>query len=188
MNENIKKQKDKLMVWLLKYYPVRIRNVGEQQKADRQTIWDFKDGFKDGRAYEQVAQMTARHLQELFGSRITSIVFSCVPASTAEKNELRYKRFSERVCELTHAINGYPHMQVSAGRLAVHEHRRDETEARTTQMADYDTDFFKGKDVLLFDDIITKGISYATTADNLEACGANVLGGLFLAKTFYKVR
>ena len=119
MNENIKKQKDKLMVWLLKYYPVRIRNVGEQQKADRQTIWDFKDG----RAYEQVAQMTARHLQELFGSRITSIVFSCVPASTAENNELRYKRFSERVCELTHAINGYPHMQVSAGRLAVHEHR-----------------------------------------------------------------
>ena len=173
MNENIKKQKDKLMVWLLKYYPVRIRNVGEQQKADRQTIWDFKDG----RAYEQVAQMTARHLQELFGSRITSIVFSCVPASTAENNELRYKRFSERVCELTHAINGYPHMQVSAGRLAVHEHRRGET-----------TDFFKGKDVLLFDDIITKGISYATTADNLEACGANVLGGLFLAKTFYKVR
>ena len=159
------------MVWLMKYYPVRIKNVGEQQKADRQTIWDFKDG----RAYEQVAQMTARHLQELFGSRITSIVFSCVPASTAEKNELRYKRFSERVCELTHAINGYPHMQVSAGRLAVHEHRRD-------------TDFFKGKDVLLFDDIITKGISYATTADNLEACGANVLGGLFLAKTFYKVR
>ena len=177
-------QTNKIMVWLMKYYPVRIKNVGEQQKADRQTIWDFKDG----RAYEQVAQMTAKHLQELFGSRLTGIVFSCVPASTAEKNELRYKRFSERVCELTHAINGYPHMQVSAGRLAVHEHRKDEAEARTAQMADYDTDFFKGKDVLLFDDIITTGISYATTAENLEACGANVLGGLFLAKTFYKVR
>jgi len=184
MDKNLSKQAGKIMVWLMKYYPVRIKNVGEQQKADRQTIWDFKDG----RAYEQVAQMTAKHLQELFGSRITSIVFSCVPASTAEKNELRYKHFSERVCELTHAINGYPHMQVSAGRLAVHEHRKNETEARTAQMADYDTDFFKGKDVLLFDDIITKGISYTTTAENLEACGANVLGGLFLAKTFYKVR
>ena len=172
------------MVWLMKYYPIRIKNVGEQQKVDRQTIWDFKDG----RAYEQVALMTAKHLQELFGSRLTSIVFACVPASTAEKNELRYRRFSERVCELTHAINGYPHMQVSVRRMAVHEHRKDETEARTAQMADYDTDFFKGKDVLLFDDIITKGISYATTADNLAACGANVLGGLFLAKTFYKVR
>ncbi len=184
MDKNNKGQTDKLMVWLMKYYPVRIKNVGEQQKADRQAIWNFKDG----RAYEEVAQMTAKHLQELFGSRITSIVFSCVPASTQEKNELRYKRFSERVCELTHAINGYPYMQVSAERLAVHEHRKDETEARTAQMADYDTDFFNGKDVLLFDDIITKGISYATTAKNLEACGANVLGGLFLAKTFYKVR
>ena len=183
MDKNIIGQANKVMVWLMKYYPVRIKNVGEQQKADRQTIWDFKDG----RAYEQVALMTAKHLQELFGSRLTSIVFTCVPASTQEKNELRYKRFSERVCELTHAINGYPHMQVSAGRLAEHEHRKDETEARAAQMADYDTDFFKGKDVLLFDDIITKGISYATTAVNLEACGANVLGGLFLAKTFYKV-
>ena len=73
----------------MKYYPVRIKNVGEQQKADRQTIWDLKDG----RAYEQVALMTAKHLQELFGSRLTSIVFTCVPASTQEKNELRYKRF-----------------------------------------------------------------------------------------------
>ena len=79
MDKNITGQANKVMVWLMKYYPVRIKNVGEQQKADRQTIWDFKDG----RAYEQVAQMTARHLQELFGSRITSIVFSCVPASTA---------------------------------------------------------------------------------------------------------
>ena len=172
MDKTIAGQTNKVMVWLMKYYPVRIKNVGEQQKADRQTIWDFKDG----REYEQVAQMTAIHLQELFGSRLTSIVFSCIPASTQEKNELRYKRFSERVCELTHAINGYPHMQVLTGRLAVHEHRKNETEVRTAQMADYDTDFFNGKDVLLFDDVITRGISYATTADNLEACGANVLG------------
>ena len=78
MDKNIIGQANKVMVWLMKYYPVRIKNVGEQQKADRQTIWDFKDG----RAYEQVALMTAKHLQELFGSRLTSIVFTCVPAST----------------------------------------------------------------------------------------------------------
>ena len=61
------------MVWLMKYYPVRIKNVGEQQKADRQTIWDFKDG----RAYEQVALMTARHLQNF--SAVGSQA-SCSPA------------------------------------------------------------------------------------------------------------
>ena len=66
MKEQIKRQTDKLTVWLMKYYPVRIKNVGERQIADRQTIWDFKDG----RAYEEVAQMTAKQLQELFGSRL----------------------------------------------------------------------------------------------------------------------
>ena len=60
MDENLTRQAGKIMVWLMKYYPVRIKNVGEQQKADRQTIWDFKDG----RAYEQVAQMTAKHFGE----------------------------------------------------------------------------------------------------------------------------
>lgn len=184
MSKTINEQADKIMVWFMKYYPVRIRNVGEQQKADRQTVWDFKDG----RAYEKVAQLTASHLMAHFGNRISGIVFSCVPASTHEKNEIRYKSFSERVCELTHAINGYPHIHVAGERPAVHEHRKDETEARTAHMADYDTAFFKGKDVLLFDDIITKGISYATAAKSLEECGANVLGGFFLAKTFYKVR
>lgn len=184
MNGNIGKQTDKVMVWMLKYYPVRIKNVGDRQKADRQTVWDFKDG----RAYEEVAQMTAGHLIAQFGERLPDIVFSCVPASSREKNELRYKRFSERVCELTHAINGYPHIHVSSERPAVHEHRKDETEARSIRMADFDTAFFNGKDVLLFDDIITKGISYSTAEGELEACGANVLGGIFLAKTFYKIR
>lgn len=184
MNKTVKEQADKVMVWFMKYYPVRIRNVGEQQKADRQTVWDFKDG----RAYEAVAQMIAEHLKAQFGERLAHIVFSCVPASSREKNELRYKRFSERVCELTHAINGYPYIEVPAERLAVHEHRKDEAKARAERMADFDKKFFYGKDVLLFDDIITKGISYATTAKSLEKCGANVLGGFFLAKTFYKVR
>lgn len=184
MNVNIGKQADKVMVWMLKYYPVRIKNVGDRQKADRQTVWDFKDG----RAYEEVARMTAEKLIAQFGERLPGIVFSCVPASSREKNEHRYKRFSERVCELTHTINGYPHIYVSQERPAVHEHRKDETGARTARMADFDTAFFKGKDVLLFDDIITKGISYATAANELEACGANVLGGFFLAKTFYKIK
>ncbi len=36
-------------------------------------------------------------------------------------------------------------------------------------------------------DIITKGISYATYAHQLESNGANVIGGVFLARTHYKV-
>lgn len=184
MDENIKRQLDKVMVWFLKYYPVRIKNVGEEQKAARQTIWDFKDG----RAYEEVAQMTANRLKEQFGKKLEDIVFVCVPASSAEKNELRYKKFSERVCELTDATNGYPYIQVLENRLAVHEHRKNEKEVRETNVVNFDMLFFNGKKVLLFDDIVTKGISYATIANQLEQFGAEVLGGFFLGKTFYRVK
>lgn len=38
------------------------------------------------------------------------------------------------------------------------------------------------------DDVITKGLSYATYANQLESLGANVLGGIFLARTHYKVK
>ena len=38
------------------------------------------------------------------------------------------------------------------------------------------------------DDVITKGLSYAKYANQLERLGACVIGGMFLARTHYKVR
>ena len=56
------------------------------------------------------------------------------------------------------------------------------------QVIDCDEAFFRNKSCLLFDDIITQGVSYANFANLLERFGANVLGGFFLGKTYYKVR
>lgn len=109
---------NKAIVSFLKYYPVRIKNVGLEQEVARRIVWDFKDG----KAHEEVAQMTAKYLKDMFGDKVKDIVFSCVPASSIEKNELRYKNFSARVCELSGAVNGYQHVNVTGERLAVHEH------------------------------------------------------------------
>ncbi len=97
----IQKQLDKPQTWFCKYYPARIRNVGEKEIADRQLVFDFKDG----RAYEEVAQRTAENMLTLYGKGCVNIVFAPVPASTSESNELRYKAFCHRVCELTGAEN-----------------------------------------------------------------------------------
>ena len=85
----IQKQLDKPQTWFCKYYPARIRNVGEKEIADRQLVFDFKDG----RAYEEVAQRTAENMLTLYGKGCVNIVFAPVPASTSESNELRYKAF-----------------------------------------------------------------------------------------------
>jgi orotate phosphoribosyltransferase len=79
-------------------------------------------------------------------------------------------------------------VSVSGERLTVHENRKNEKEVRKVNIIEFDDVFFKGKSVLVFDDVITKGLSYAVYANQLENLGANVLGGLFLARTHYKVK
>ena len=54
------------------------------------------------------------------------------------------------------------------------------------QIIDFDIPFFKDKEVCVFDDVVTTGKSYARFANLLEENGANVVGGMFLGKTFYK--
>ena len=51
------------------------------------------------------------------------------------------------------------------------------------EVVNFDQLFFKDKKVLLFDDILTQGHSYARFACALEKIGAEVLGGYFLGKT-----
>ena len=76
---------------------------------------------------------------------------------------------------------------VEARRLAVHEHRNDKEKSITkTQVIEFDADYFKGKDIYVFDDVVTTGTSYAMFANELETLGGNVLGGLFLGRTHYR--
>lgn len=180
----LQKQLDKPQTWFCKYFPARIRNVGEREIADRKLVFDFKDG----RAYEEVARRTATAMTERYGATCADIVFSPVPASTREKNEIRYKAFCQMVCELTGAINGYNHVSVCGDRMTVHENRKAERDVRKADIIEFDPTFFNGKMVVVFDDVITKGLSYAIYANRLESLGANVLGGVFLARTHYKVR
>jgi orotate phosphoribosyltransferase len=52
---------------------------------------------------------------------------------------------------------------------------------------EFDKDFFRGKKILVFDDILTKGFSYARFACQLEKIGGEVLGGFFLGKTVVRM-
>ena len=180
---NEKRQLDKPMKWFWKYFPIRIKNVGESDKANRQKIFDFKDG----RNCDEAAQLTADYMIGEYGEDCENIVFSTIPASSSEKNNIRFKAFCEKVCQLTGAINGFPHIQVQEDRKWIHKNRRKEDAIRESENYSIDTEWFKGKRVICADDVVTKGLSYARFADNLESIGAIVLGGVFLARTHYRV-
>ncbi len=96
----IKGQEDKELNSFFRYYPVRIKNIGMDAFFDRQVIFDFKDG----RNHTEVAKCVAKMLVKKFGRKVRDVVFSCVPASSQERNEARNKNFSELVCRFSGAI------------------------------------------------------------------------------------
>ena len=115
----------------LRYYPVRIKNIGMDAFFDRQVIYDFKDG----RNHADVAKCVAKMLVKKFGRKVRSVVFSCVPASSQERNEARNKNFSELVCKFSGAINGFSHVKVVGERTAFHgtKVKKDEREKNMTK-------------------------------------------------------
>lgn len=159
IDENIQRQLDKKISFFVKYYPARIQNVGEDAKAARQLVWAFKDS-RDS-AYEEVAQMTAKHLKEEYGEKVKSMVLVCVPTSKKENYQSRYMMFCNRVSELTGIGNGFSHVCVLQDRLDVHNHRRGKKKTeRQAQLIDLDTYYFKDKEICVFDDVIVLSEHY----------------------------
>ena len=62
IDEGMKAQLSKKQGFFLKYFPARIRNVGEDAKEARKLIYAFKDARDD--AYKQVAQMVDSYLKK----------------------------------------------------------------------------------------------------------------------------
>lgn len=106
-------------------------------------------------------------------------------ACTAVANAIRYEEFAEEVCRLTGATNAYKAITIEGERLAVHENQNGKN-IESVHIIKFNRDFFNGKKVLLFDDIITRGFSYARFACEIENFGAEVLGGYFLGRTLLK--
>ena len=170
------------MFSFFEYLPMQYRQATGREWQIRKMIWSFKDG----KSYLNVAWMIANKLHQVFGDDVKNIVFACVPASSADKNELRYKGFASAVCKFSGAINAYEHIRVSGDRLAIHE-KFDSKSLQKVQVIEFDKDFFRGKKILVFDDILTKGFSYARFACQLEKIGGEVLGGFFLGKTVVRM-
>ena len=182
----IKGQEDKNLSSFLRYYPARIKNIGFDAFFDRQIIYDFKDG----RNHTEVAKCVAKMLVKKFGRKIGKVVFSCIPASSQERNEARNKEFSELVCRLSGAINGFSHVKVIGERTSVHGTKvRKEVRAKRIEERsniEVDAEFFKNKIVCIWDDVVTTGSSFCAYTTQLERVGAHVTDGIFLGKTSYK--
>lgn len=177
--EDWKKQWSKFMFTFFDYLPVKYEATPRDWDV-RRMIWDFKDGKRS----VNVAKLVAQKMREQFGADVENVTLVCIPASNGEKNEIRYKVFAEEVARLTGCKNAYHAITIEGGRLAIHEAKGRKV-VREAEVINFDTDYFKGKKCLVFDDVLTQGHSYARFACALEKLGAVVLGGYFLGRTLF---
>lgn len=180
INDSFKEQWNKFMITFFDYLPTKYEAT-KKEWATRQLIWDFKDGKRS----KEIAEIVAKQVRKQFGEFCDTLTFACIPASTPEANAKRYEEFCEEVCRLTGMTNAYHAVTIEGERLAIHETKCSKS-LQTVHIIKFNREFFNGKKVILFDDIVTRGFSYARFACELEQFGAEVLGGYFLAKTLMK--
>ena len=177
-SKDFEKQWNKLMYNFFDYLPTKYKQASKKDWEIRRLIWDFKDGKRS----LSVAKMVAEKLIQFYGVDAKNIVFACIPASSEQRNFTRYKVFADEVCRLSGAVNAFDHIHVHGERLAIHETKCSKN-LENVQTIDFDKEFFNGKKILVFDDILTQGYSYAKFSCALERFGASVIGGFFLGKT-----
>lgn len=166
---------------LYSYIPQRFlkRATFEEQDISRMVI-----GFKDGRnVYTRWAARKFSMTLSLMD--LTDTVVVCVPASTKYAHIRRWKRFSQLLCKQTGAINGFSHVEVVGNRKRAHITGEYELAKNIKHLVNIDADYFRGKNVLVIDDIYTTGRSSDAFIGAIEATGAHVRLAMFLAKTRY---
>lgn len=157
------------------YYPKnRFPSVTAQQEADRRAVWNFKDG-----SYSYGLNRLADFLDGNFTKEeMKNVVVCVIPASTQYKNDIRYKTMCTKIAEKFPVINGYNYITINA----------DRSDSRTQKSSDtvWNLSFsssVRGKTVVLFDDITTRGTSFIQVANKLKDVGASNVHGFFLGKT-----
>ena len=164
---------------LLDYFPKRMLH---RASFDQQLVNHMILGFKDGRnIYTRwAARLFARALSAM---DLSDTVIVCIPASTRYSNVRRWKRFSDILCNLTGAIDGFDRIQVSGSRKRAHVTGEHELATNIKHYVHIDAEYFRNRKVLVIDDIYTTGQSSAAFIAAMQAAGATVTMAMFLAKT-----
>lgn len=170
------------------YVPVHLTDNQQYTETDdiiqvRQLVWNFKYSnhtvtpWMHVTAMCRVAEQLARHINQHFADVSDKLTLFCLPASSRDTSFLRYGEFSQYLCKMTGMQNSFPYVQFSADRIPAH--------LGGERINNYilDANYFSGRMIILFDDILTTGISVAQTKELLSQAGATVVAAYFIGRT-----
>lgn len=177
---------------LLNYYPSWMdRKNGfrpTQEEWDvRHLIWAFKYDPSHGITRAQhlmaaavVIKLLSDVLKKTFGETIDDVTLFCVPASSQCSYQRRIEDFATLMCTKTGAQNAYSHIRYVRDATPKH------CGGSGMPAVKLDPDYFRGKKVLIFDDVTTSGGTLQRYKQVLADLGAIVIGGVCIGKTCWE--
>ncbi len=157
------------------YYPTRFKDVDDDIKRVRRLVYDFKDGRNSSTVGAKIANAISRKNLHLDNTCICVI-----PASTGYKTQNRYSEFCKVVAGATGIQNGFSYITNRVDR----DEMKGQSGGDKISTFDFHSHLYRGKTVVLFDDVYTSGTSFRQMAEKLIKTGANNVIGIFLAKTY----
>ena len=173
--------------YLLRYYPITCEfKATNKEWEDRNTVWNFKNdpakvsSEEHDEALKWVLQNVKDKLLEAFDREsLKLLTLVCIPASSKMMTERRYKDFSSMLCDETGMDNSYSYINITNDATPKH------LGGTGKPTVEFDEDFFKNKNIIIFDDVITSGRSMLRMKLKMEQLGATVIAGISIGKTFH---
>lgn len=161
--------------YTMEYLPTRYE-ASAREWDNRHAVWNFKDG----NCSISILDDFCRILGDIVKGSKSDYIICFIPASTSSKTMRRYSSVAYKLTERTG-------IQATLSAIT----KTSETESgykvgkSSNPTADFSfkTDLFRGKKVILVDDVITRGRTFVHTADKLMTFGALSVVGMFVAKT-----
>lgn len=167
--------------WLLSlhYCPVRRNDkITFEGKKVSNAVWRFKSGEQTD-LFVKLFSIAASRIRAIQENRHRAVLVP-VPASTREKHRTRYEAFCRKLSADMGVADGYGAITVAYDRA---QFKGTHGNGDRTANLEFHPERFRGKCVLLVDDVLTTGATFIALRRKLIAHGAKFVIGIFLAKT-----
>jgi predicted amidophosphoribosyltransferase len=161
--------------YIMDYLPTRY-NATREDWANRRAVWNFKDGKYSSNIMEEMVSTINRIVT---GSK-TDWIICFIPASTSSKTEARYSSLADELYERTGVQTSLESIKKTTDTESGHIAGKS---SDPTSSFFFNQGLFRGKKIILIDDVITRGRTFTQTTNKLLANGALSVIGLFVAKT-----
>lgn len=162
------------------YLPQKYQAIKPEDNKVRTFIYNFKDGYKETAI--QAAQLVCNLLWRWYSHNCSEYTIACVPASSEKEYRHRFSYFAAIIANNCCEENAMKHIHVIGQREAKHR-VANHIVSEDNYCISLDNDFFAGRKVIIFDDLITTGTTARKFETALKSAGAEVKGGLFLGRT-----